>query len=154
MKKVTQADGSTVVICNYCKKEFKWHKSGGYGTYQKHMPDRVHKLKFPVFNNATNNLSSVYYPTTNLFGIESLNIAGVFAHCESDSQLLELENLSDYLSAYYEQGLKIDYDVDMCCARVKTLLYELHDEYLRASCGIDNSGRNIVFDNELSLVLD
>ena len=37
----------------------------------------------------------------------------------------------EYLSAYYEQGLKIDYDVDMCCDRVKTLLYELYDEYLR-----------------------
>ncbi|KAK3218633.1 hypothetical protein Dsin_012603 [Dipteronia sinensis] len=42
-----------------------------------------------------------------------------------------LEILADYLSVYYEQGLKIDYDVDMCCARVKTLLYELYDEYLR-----------------------
>ncbi|KAK3230100.1 hypothetical protein Dsin_001981 [Dipteronia sinensis] len=37
MKKVMQEDGSTVVICNYCKKIFKWHKSGGYDTYQKHI---------------------------------------------------------------------------------------------------------------------
>ncbi|KAK3230204.1 hypothetical protein Dsin_002085 [Dipteronia sinensis] len=37
MKKVTHEDGSTVVICNYCKKVFKWHKSGGYGTYRKHI---------------------------------------------------------------------------------------------------------------------
>ncbi|KAK3226038.1 hypothetical protein Dsin_005900, partial [Dipteronia sinensis] len=114
------------------------------------------------FYTATNNLSGVYYPTTNIFIIESLNIAGAFAHCESDSELHEsitamkdkwlecykefpniylialcfdprcrLEILPDYLSAYYEQGLKIDYDVDMCCARVKTLLYELYDEYIK-----------------------
>ncbi|KAK3225673.1 hypothetical protein Dsin_005535 [Dipteronia sinensis] len=293
MKKVTHEDGSIVVICNYCKNVFKWHKSRGYGTYRKHItnshPDaqaksssqsqiprttltealeniyekekkmlekflekynghvsvcadiwsdhwRMHSyigvtchymdnawtiqkriLAFRVFdekhttanifrhlriifteykienkifaigfdnasNNtaaipalielckpylgvfytATNNLSGVYYPTTNLFIIESLNIAGAFAHCESDSELHEsvtamkdkwleyykefpniylialcfdprcrLESLPDYLSAYYEQGLKIDYDVDMCCARVKTLLYELYDEYLK-----------------------
>ncbi|KAK3185135.1 hypothetical protein Dsin_032421 [Dipteronia sinensis] len=37
MKKVTHVDGSTVVICNYCKKVFKWYKSGGYGTYRKHI---------------------------------------------------------------------------------------------------------------------
>ncbi|KAK3211388.1 hypothetical protein Dsin_016094 [Dipteronia sinensis] len=65
MKKVTQEDGNTIVICNYCKKSCR------------------------------------------------------------------LESLSDYLSAYYEQGLKIHYDVDMCYARVKKLLYELYDEYLR-----------------------
>ena len=40
-----------------------------------------------VFYNATNNLSGVYYPTTHLFIIESLNIVGVFAHCESDIEL-------------------------------------------------------------------
>ncbi|KAK3218131.1 hypothetical protein Dsin_012101 [Dipteronia sinensis] len=293
MKKVTHEDGSTVVICNYCKKVFKWHKSGGYRSYRKHItnshPDAQAKsslqsqiprttltealeniyekekkmlekilekyngrvsvcadiwsdhwqmhsyigvtchymdnawtiqkriLAFRVFdekhiaanifrhlriifteykienkifaigfdnasNNTavipalielckpylgvfytgTNNLSGVYYPTTNLFIIESLNIAGAFAHCESDSELHEsitamkdkwleyykefpniylialcfdprcrLESLPDYLSAYYEQGLKIDYDVDMCCARVKTLLYELYDEYIK-----------------------
>ncbi|KAK3211571.1 hypothetical protein Dsin_016277 [Dipteronia sinensis] len=114
-----------------------------------------------VFYTATNNLSGVYYPETNLFIIESLNIAGAFAHCESISQVYEsvtamkekwleyykefpniylialcfdpccrLESLPDYLSVYYEQGLKIDYVVDMCCARVKTLLYDLYDEYL------------------------
>ena len=42
-----------------------------------------------------------------------------------------LENLFDYLTAYYSQGLQIEYDVDMCCDSVKTLLYELYDEYLR-----------------------
>ena len=29
-----------------------------------------------VFNDATNNLSSIYYPIINLFIIESLNIVG------------------------------------------------------------------------------
>jgi hypothetical protein len=42
-----------------------------------------------VFNNATQNLSGVYYPTTHLFIIESINIAGAFAHCESDISIGE-----------------------------------------------------------------
>ncbi|KAK3198166.1 hypothetical protein Dsin_021581 [Dipteronia sinensis] len=98
MKKVTHEDGSTVVIRNYCKKVFKWHKSGGYGSYRKHI---------------TNSHPDAH------------------AKSSSQSQIPRLESLPDYLSAYYEQGLKIDYDVDMCCARVKTLLYELYDEYIK-----------------------
>ncbi|KAK3189494.1 hypothetical protein Dsin_029055 [Dipteronia sinensis] len=98
MKKVTHEDGSTVVICNYYKKVFKWHKSGGYGTYRKHI---------------TNS-----HPAAQ-------------AKSSSQAQIPRLESLPDYLSVYYEQGLKIDYDVDMCCARVKTLLYELYDEYIK-----------------------
>ncbi|KAK3189556.1 hypothetical protein Dsin_029117 [Dipteronia sinensis] len=165
MKKVTHEDGSTVVICNYCKKVFKWHKSGGYGTYRKHItnshPDAQAKSssQAQIPSNVCGLLKVFYTATNNLSG---LNIAGAFAHCESDSQLHEcvtamkdkwleyykefpniylialcfdprcrLESLPDYLSVYYEQGLKIDYDVDMCCARVKTLLYELYDEYLK-----------------------
>ncbi|KAK2634979.1 hypothetical protein Ddye_029771 [Dipteronia dyeriana] len=42
-----------------------------------------------------------------------------------------LESLSDYLSVYYEQCVKIEYDVDKCCDRVNVLLYELYNEYLR-----------------------
>ncbi|KAK3221537.1 hypothetical protein Dsin_008562 [Dipteronia sinensis] len=53
------------------------------------------------------------------------------AKSSSQAQILRLESLPDYLSVYYAQCLKIDYDIDMCCARVKTLLYELYDEYLR-----------------------
>ena len=37
MKKIMKDDGSVVVVCNYCNKEFKWNKSGGYGTFQKHI---------------------------------------------------------------------------------------------------------------------
>ncbi|KAK3225469.1 hypothetical protein Dsin_005331 [Dipteronia sinensis] len=98
MKKVMNEDGITVVICNYCKKVFKWHKYGGYGSYRKHI---------------TNS-----HPDAQ-------------AKSNSQSQIPILESLPDYLSVYYEQGLKIDYDVDMCCARVKTLLYELYDEYIK-----------------------
>ena len=43
----------------------------------------------------------------------------------------KLENLSYYLIGYYSsQGLKIEYEVDACCDRVKKLLYELYDEYV------------------------
>ena len=34
MKKVTKSDGSLAIVCNYCSKEFKWSKFGGYGTYR------------------------------------------------------------------------------------------------------------------------
>ena len=40
MKRVRQADGSFVAVCNYCKKAYKWHKSGGCGTYQKHITSK------------------------------------------------------------------------------------------------------------------
>ena len=36
-----------------------------------------------VFNDAANALSGVYYPTTNLFIIETLNIVGAFDECMS-----------------------------------------------------------------------
>ena len=45
-----------------------------------------------VFYNTTNNLSGVYYPTNYLFIIEGLNIAGAFAHCESDIAIAEAIN--------------------------------------------------------------
>ena len=34
-----------------------------------------------VFNDATNILPDIYYPTTNLFIIKSLNIVGIFDDC-------------------------------------------------------------------------
>ncbi|KAK3211738.1 hypothetical protein Dsin_016444 [Dipteronia sinensis] len=37
MKKITKEDGTMVVVCNYCHKEFKWNKSGGYSTFWKHI---------------------------------------------------------------------------------------------------------------------
>ena len=37
MKKSTKSDGSLVIVCNYCSKEFKWSKSGGYDTYRRHI---------------------------------------------------------------------------------------------------------------------
>ena len=43
----------------------------------------------------------------------------------------KLENMSYYLNGYYGvDGLKMEYDIDACCARVKKLLYDLYDEYL------------------------
>ena len=114
-----------------------------------------------VFHNATQNLSGVYYPTTHLFIIESINIAGAFYHCESDISIGEaihamklkwldyyeeipniyliamvfdprckLDSMSYYLNGYYGvQGLKMKYNVDACCDRVKKLLNDLYDEY-------------------------
>ena len=43
-----------------------------------------------VFNDATNTQFGIYYPTTNLFIIESLNIVGVFD--EYMSQELDLKS--------------------------------------------------------------
>ena len=47
---------------------------------QQNMCTKICQL-LKVFNNATNTLSSVYYPTTNLFMIETLNIVGAFYNC-------------------------------------------------------------------------
>ena len=42
-----------------------------------------------VFNDATNTLSDIYYPTTNLFMIEALNIVGVLYDCISQEEDLK-----------------------------------------------------------------
>ena len=42
-----------------------------------------------VFNDATNILSGVYYPTTNLFMIEALTIIGVFYNCMCQEEELK-----------------------------------------------------------------
>ncbi|KAK2646346.1 hypothetical protein Ddye_021541 [Dipteronia dyeriana] len=40
MKKVTKPNGTCWAVCNYYPKEYKWIKSGGYGTYRKHITTR------------------------------------------------------------------------------------------------------------------
>ncbi|KAK2645870.1 hypothetical protein Ddye_021065 [Dipteronia dyeriana] len=40
MKKVMKPNGTCWAVCNYCIKEYKWTKSGGYGTYRKHITTR------------------------------------------------------------------------------------------------------------------
>lgn len=40
MKKVEHPDGRITVKCNYCDKEYQWSKSGGYGTYRKHISSK------------------------------------------------------------------------------------------------------------------
>ena len=37
MKKVAKSDGNLTIVCNYCSKEFRWSKFGGYGTYRRHV---------------------------------------------------------------------------------------------------------------------
>ncbi|KAK3225568.1 hypothetical protein Dsin_005430 [Dipteronia sinensis] len=87
MKKVTQEDGNTIVICNYCKKVFKWHKSGGYGTYRKHItnahPDaqaksssqaqifRVKKLLYELYDEYLR----VYGPSLNIDVPQTQNVS-------------------------------------------------------------------------------
>ena len=51
------------------------------------MCNKIYQL-LNFFNDATNTLSDIYYPTTNLFIIESLNIVDTFDYCMS--QELEL----------------------------------------------------------------
>ena len=45
-----------------------------------HMCTKIYQL-LKVFNDTTNTLFGIYYPTTNLFIIESLNIVGTFNDC-------------------------------------------------------------------------
>ena len=42
MKKVENSDGTKIVVCNYCLKEFKWSKFEGYDTYRRHVDDKYH----------------------------------------------------------------------------------------------------------------
>ena len=44
MKKVTKSNGSLVIVWNYCSKKFRWLKSGGYGTYRRHI-NNTHPTK-------------------------------------------------------------------------------------------------------------
>ncbi|KAL5862402.1 hypothetical protein ACOSQ4_003698 [Xanthoceras sorbifolium] len=37
MRRVEKESGKVVVTCNYCNKDFKWNKFGGYGMYWKHI---------------------------------------------------------------------------------------------------------------------
>ena len=85
-----------------------------------------------VFNNATNNLSGVYYSTNNLFIIESLNIAGAFAHCESDIEFAEAVNdMKVKWLEYYREFPNI-YLITMCFdprCKLENLSYYLNGYY-------------------------
>ena len=39
MKNVENIDGTKIVVCNYCLKDFKWSKFRDYDTYRKHVDD-------------------------------------------------------------------------------------------------------------------
>ena len=56
-----------------------------------------------VFNDATYTLSGVYYPTTHLFIIECVNIAGIFEEYEDDEQLgATIKTMKSKWLTYYE----------------------------------------------------
>ncbi|KAK2635369.1 hypothetical protein Ddye_030161, partial [Dipteronia dyeriana] len=65
MKKVTKPNGTCWAVCNYCPKEYKWTKSGGYGTYMKHIMTR-HPVEFSK-GNAQSQISRFSTPDTQLF---------------------------------------------------------------------------------------
>ena len=44
MKKVEKFNGTNIIVCNYCSKEFKWSKSRGYDTYRKYV-DGKHPIE-------------------------------------------------------------------------------------------------------------
>ncbi|KAK3218710.1 hypothetical protein Dsin_012680 [Dipteronia sinensis] len=53
MKKIAKEDGTMTVVCNYCHKEFKWSKFGGYGDDDEENFDilhwwRDHERHFPI----------------------------------------------------------------------------------------------------------
>ncbi|KAK2663159.1 hypothetical protein Ddye_001733 [Dipteronia dyeriana] len=65
MKKVTKPNGTCWAVCNYCPKEYKWTKSGGYGTYRKHITTR-HPAELAK-GNAESQISRFSTPDTQLF---------------------------------------------------------------------------------------
>ena len=44
MKKIEKSDGTKIVVCNYCSKEFKWSKSRSYGTYRRYV-NNLHPIE-------------------------------------------------------------------------------------------------------------
>ncbi|KAK2645995.1 hypothetical protein Ddye_021190 [Dipteronia dyeriana] len=65
MKKVTKPNGTCWAVCNYCPKEYKWTKSGGYGTYRKHITTS-HPAELAK-GNAQSQISRFSTPDTQLF---------------------------------------------------------------------------------------
>ncbi|KAK2638067.1 hypothetical protein Ddye_025862 [Dipteronia dyeriana] len=65
MKKVTKPNGTCWVVCNYYPKEYKWTKSGGYGTYRKHITTS-HPAELAK-GNAQSQISRFSTPDTQLF---------------------------------------------------------------------------------------
>ena len=55
---------------------------------QWNMCTKIYQL-LKVFNDATNTLSDIYYPTVNLFMLETFNIAGAFYDCISQDEDLK-----------------------------------------------------------------
>ncbi|KAK2634388.1 hypothetical protein Ddye_029180 [Dipteronia dyeriana] len=64
MKKVTKPNGTCWAVCNYCPKEYKWTKSGGYGTYRNIMTSHPAEL---AKGNAQSQNSRFSTPDTQLF---------------------------------------------------------------------------------------
>ena len=73
MKKVTKSDGSLAIVCNYCSKEFRWSKSGGYGTYRRHI-NNTHPTE-AVKSKAKGQVQISRYASANdqLFGYSNAN---------------------------------------------------------------------------------
>ncbi|KAK2637059.1 hypothetical protein Ddye_031851 [Dipteronia dyeriana] len=65
IKKVTKPNGTCWAVCNYCPKEYKWTKSGGYGTYGKHITTS-HPAELAK-GNAQSQISRFSTPDTQLF---------------------------------------------------------------------------------------
>ncbi|KAK0587083.1 hypothetical protein LWI29_017034 [Acer saccharum] len=126
MKKIRNEDGSITVACNYCNKVYKWSRSGGYGTYWKHIeakhPEAVIRMRSQTqIPSAMKQKWLNYY--TDFPNIYLIGMVFDPRH--------KLQSLSYYLDGYYgKEGLNIEYDVEACCGRVKKLLYDLYDEYV------------------------
>ena len=72
-----QSDEYKVLLCDF----MRYNVSSIILHHQQwHICTKICQL-LKVFNDTTNTLSYIYYPTTNLFIIESLNIVGTFNDC-------------------------------------------------------------------------
>ncbi|KAK2633720.1 hypothetical protein Ddye_028512 [Dipteronia dyeriana] len=129
MKKIELDDGTIKIMCNYCPKTYKAVKSFGYGTYWNHVK-RNHPSELVKASNQ-GQISRYGTSTNQLFHYmseknkEELATMVVVEHLP-----FSFECLQDYLTHYYN-SLGIETDVLRCCNSVKTLLYELYDEYLK-----------------------
>ncbi|KAK0588003.1 hypothetical protein LWI29_032652 [Acer saccharum] len=120
MKKIRSEDGSITVACNYCNKVYKWSRSGGYGTYWKHIeakhPEAVIRMR------SQTQIPRYATPNQRLFRYNDEQ------NREELARMVAVEHLSFSFDGYYgKEGLNIEYDVEACCDRVKKLLYDLYE---------------------------
>ncbi|KAK0587049.1 hypothetical protein LWI29_016576 [Acer saccharum] len=138
MKK-TNFDGTYWHIqCNYCPKKYKVPKTFEYGTLWTHVR-KTHPSEYAMANNQAQIASAYEFDVQLSPCVAAMKakwcqyyekIPNIYLLALCFDPRFKLECLQVYLSNCYK-CLDLEVDVLDCCDSVKTLLYELYDEYLK-----------------------